>query len=582
MKRTMRRSIVIFVSCLLLLCILNVPVLAWEWPCPNECYYWDGDDCIKIKDCGVADPCPDEEHYSCVECECICDADPYYTQHTVIDPVSITSPSNNYVVCTEQTITLTCSLSEDSDIYHRCVDNVWTEDPKPDPVTHTWTAKRDSTDVGTFPNGNTGTSVAWQPPNSAGPVTVKVTATDSPLYDDSLDNPDPTYSITVYVIDDLTVIPREAYVCVSGTKEFAAWRCVDDIATDVTSSATFSTDNTDGSMKRTTGESTGPNNNILHPGSVSASIGDDYVRAVHDGTSTKDTGGDCELTVFDVEILQPSNNDDFDITQNNYTTTPDITFQARILPVDISGNIDWNLDLEYQTSGGYGSGSNHREFQTSNNAEHAETYSGMGGRITINASATIDDSTATDGPIYITVTGTPIPDATITSRLKALYDPEPGGTESICCGIAHYESAGLYAQFSERCDIHPGCDLYGRHDKWPLESAVDGGSHIGLMQMSTTFLRAWSWLTNTSDGVNLYEGNITQSHTHVNNLRAAHPGLRDLTAVEHENNASSIYRTGDYYYRWNGNESEPDWEINTDNMTGVEYADEVRERSELF
>jgi len=107
---------------------------------------------------------------------------------------------------------------------------------------------------------------------------------------------------TIHVIDDLTVFPREAYVCVSGTKEFAAWRCVDDIATDVTSSATFSTDNTGGSMKRTTGESTGPNNKILHPGSPSASEGDDYVRAVHGETSTEDTGGDCELTVCKIEI----------------------------------------------------------------------------------------------------------------------------------------------------------------------------------------------------------------------------------------------------------------------------------------
>ena len=344
------------------------------------------------------------------------------------------------------------------------------------------------------------------------------------------------------------------------------------------SPATFSTDNTNGLMKRN-GESTGPNNKILHPGSVSASIGDDYVRAVHDGTSTKDTGGDCELTVFDVEILQPSNNDDFDITQNNYTTTPDITFQARILPVDISGNIDWNLDLEYQTSGGYGSGSNHREFQTSNNAEHAETYSGMGGRITINASATIDDSTATDGPIYITVTGTPIPDATITNRLKALYDPEPGGTDSICCGIASIESS--YIPF------RPNFTLYGRTDRWPHESDDDsaegyqgGGSHINLMQVETTFTRAWNWLTNSADGVDLYEANINQSHTHVNNLRNQHPGLRDLTAVEHENNASSIYRTGNnYYYKWNGEEESPDWEINTDNMLGVNYANDVRERA---
>jgi len=201
MKKTTRISIVIFALCSLL-SIFAVPAMAWDWPCPDDCYYWTGYDCVKTGECGVADPCPDDVHYSCIDCECICDADPYYTAHTVIDPVSITSPTDGESFCVgTDDVSATCTPSTDLDIYHHCVDNVWTEEPEADPVTHTWTAKRDSTDVGTFPNGNTGTSVDWQPPNSAGPVTVKVTATDSPLYDDSLVNPDPTDSITVYVVE---------------------------------------------------------------------------------------------------------------------------------------------------------------------------------------------------------------------------------------------------------------------------------------------------------------------------------------------------------------------------------------------
>jgi len=366
-----------------------------------------------------------------------------------------------------------------------------------------------------------------------------------------------------HVINDLTVIPREAYVCVDGTKDFKAWICNQGEAQDVTAQSTFSTSN--GTMNGST---------LTASSTPSTSEGSDYVTASYNGNTTDDAH-DCDLTVFDVEILDPDD-DDFDITQDNYTTTPDITFRGRIVPEGVPGDIDWQLDLEYETSGGYGTGSDSRSFQTASGANRSETYSSMGGKITVNASA----GGATDGPLYITVTGTAIPDATITQRLKALYDPEAGGTESICCGIADHESAGLYAQFSERCDINPGCNLYGRNDKWPLESGADGGSHIGLMQMPTTFVRAWSWLTNTSDGVNLYEANIGQSHTHVDNLRDAHPGLRDLTAVEHENNALSIYRTGNnYYYRWNGNEANPNWEINTDNMLGVNYADDVRNRA---
>ena len=360
MKRTMRRSIVIFVSCLLLLCILNVPVLAWEWPCPNECYYWDGDDCIKIKDCGVADPCPDEEHYSCIDCECICDYDPYYTQNTPITPVSITSPSNNYVVCIDQTITLTCSTSTDSDIYHHCVNNVWTEEPVDDPVTHTWSG------AGTF-DPTTGTSVTWTAPSTAGQYTITVTATDSPKYDDSLDNPDPTDSITVYVIDDLTVFPREAYVCVSGTEEFAAWRRVDDIATDVTSSATFSTNNPGGSMKRTTGESTGPNNKILHPGSVSTSEGSDWVKATWGGGEPTDDDHDCELTVVGVIIasfdrVPPTKTKSVQVTVNPSLTggsveldvirTAGTSGSATVSPTSISSTTNVTVTGGDQTSVG--------------------------------------------------------------------------------------------------------------------------------------------------------------------------------------------------------------------------------------
>lgn len=222
--------------------------------------------------------------------------------------------------------------------------------------------------------------------------------------------------------------------------------------------------------------------------------------------------------------------------------------------------------MEYQTSGGYGSGTNHRGFGTQSGVGHNETYSSMGGKVNVRASVNCGEQ----DEIQITITGVPIPDATITSRLKSLYDPEPGGTDSICCGIASKESS--YIQFYR---FHT---LYGRTDRWPHES-YDGGTHIGFMMVQTTFVRAWNWLTNTSDGVGWYEANIAQSHTHENNVQAAHPGLRDLTAIEHENNASAIYRTGKYYYVWNGDDTNPDWEENPNNSTGVNYADDVRIRA---
>jgi hypothetical protein len=137
--------------------------------------------------------------------------------------VSITSPTEGDAFCVgTEDVSATCTTSTDSDIAHHCVDNVWTEEPWPDPVTHTWSG------AGTF-EPTTGTSVTWTPPTTAGEYIINVTATDSPLHDDSLDNPDPTDSVTVYVVevdkieieyapgswDDVT---EETIVVLKGTK----------------------------------------------------------------------------------------------------------------------------------------------------------------------------------------------------------------------------------------------------------------------------------------------------------------------------------------------------------------------------
>ncbi len=71
MKRTTVRFVAFFPLCLLLF-ILTVPAMAWDWPCPDECYDWNGYDCILIGECGVADPCPGE-CCDCIDCECVGD-----------------------------------------------------------------------------------------------------------------------------------------------------------------------------------------------------------------------------------------------------------------------------------------------------------------------------------------------------------------------------------------------------------------------------------------------------------------------------------------------------------------------------
>ena len=95
------------------------------------------------------------------------------------------------------------------------------------------------------------------------------------------------------------------------------------------------------------------------------------------------------------------------------------------------------------------------------------------------------------------------------------------------------------------------------------------------MQVLVTMPRAWNWLTNTADGASHFTGCLEQSHTHVDNTRAQHPGLRDLTGVEHENNALSVYRSGGYYYV--PNTEYTDWIVNPNNSLGVNYANNVRQ-----
>jgi hypothetical protein len=116
------------------------------------------------------------------------------------------------------------------------------------------------------------------------------------LYDDSLENPDPTDSITVYVINGLTVIPREADVCVGCDKDFQAWTCdVGGTAQNVTASSTFSTSN--GSF----------NGHTLTAGSTpSSGEGEDWVKATYGGETTDDDH-DCDLTVVTLVLSGPDN-----------------------------------------------------------------------------------------------------------------------------------------------------------------------------------------------------------------------------------------------------------------------------------
>lgn len=220
-------------------------------------------------------------------------------------------------------------------------------------------------------------------------------------------------SSEVKITDDLTVLPWEAYVCVSGTKEFEAWACVGGSATDVTSSARFTTSNGSFSGNTLTASST-----------PSASEGTDWVRATYQGNIT-DADHDCDLTVFDMTIVQPSDGDEFELSEGNYTKTPNITFKGQVYPEDADGTINWTLDLSWDPSAQRSGFTSQRTPTSSSGVAHTEVYEAEGGELEVKAYATVYDATSSEKTITVYVIGdkSGIPNATICTRVKNLYDP---------------------------------------------------------------------------------------------------------------------------------------------------------------
>lgn len=149
-------------------------------------------------------------------------------------------------------------------------------------------------------------------------------------------------SMEIEVINGLTVFPKEAYVSVESTKEFSAWACVNGVATDVTSSSTFTTDN--GAMKRTTGLTDGPNNYVLHSGSTASSNKDaDYVKATYNGNTTDDADQYCKLTVIEVNITDNSDNEITSKTTVSVGQKVDLGFKVEPSGLSSPTDIQWTV-----------------------------------------------------------------------------------------------------------------------------------------------------------------------------------------------------------------------------------------------
>lgn len=275
-----------------------------------------------------------------------------------------------------------------------------------------------------------------------------------------------------------------------------------------------------------------------------------------------------------LSIESPSQNETFALNRDTHTKSPDVVFRAS--GPEASGQIKWVATLEYDTDTPRGLPRLVSTFSTNGASDKRLYYKSRGGRLRVEASK---DAISACPLEYAYVVGDALSETEITARLTAVY--AHGATPRLLTGIAAREST--YRQFSLRTK-------YGRQALWPLESAEDGGSHIGLMQVYSSgaqgVANAWDWLENTSQAANLFDEKIRIARSLERRIIQAHRGLRKLTDIETENMALTLYGPSakprlDQQYYWVTQRADGtyDWIFNTaDNAAGVAYADDVRAR----
>src|SRR5579875_974863 len=297
--------------------------------------------------------------------------------------------------------------------------------------------------------------------------------------------------------------------------------------------------------------------------------------------------------------------------------------------------VNWQLQLQYATSGGlaqiYDPNEAFLTFTTSSSSSQNHIYTNEGGQLTDITGSTVasDGSTVQDCTnAYIEGPAGGITNSVITSQLEQSPQSYPnsssypsGGTPSLLAQAAVYESG--YAQFLEPPQPPKNFDLYNLFAKssgeiaakWPLESRLsdglsDGGSHIGLLQVMTdanqsTDPNAWNWVTNATDGVNLFSGDppaeyqdnnnkIDYATTYENEIiqEGYTPQLPNLSSTQLENMALLLYGPGasvdltkQYYApscsgkivkQFTCKGANWVWKENTNNPTGTTYVDTVR------
>jgi hypothetical protein len=230
-----------------------------------------------------------------------------------------------------------------------------------------------------------------------------------------------------------------------------------------------------------------------------------------------------------VVITSPTENQLFDLDQNNYTETDNVPFTAT---TNTGNPINWTVTLNYATSGN--TGAIPPDIRNPGNGQ-SETYQSEGGQLKAMAQSTAADGSPVQDCVTSYVEGPAggIPSGSITAQLDQLYPAsssyQTGGsaTPNLMTGIAMRESTYTQFRTPQECnfDLFKLDANFGVLAKWPYETekancVSDGGSHIGLMQIATAANQssdpnAWKWAdpstaaaANANDAVNLFSGTV--------------------------------------------------------------------------
>jgi hypothetical protein len=345
-------------------------------------------------------------------------------------------------------------------------------------------------------------------------------------------------SKTIEIIDGLTVVPREAYVPINGTKDFEAWIC------DESGNAVPKTSADGVKWKAKPGRGNFTDDTYNAPAGPSSQEGSDWVKATYDKKDSYST-----LTIFKVEITSVTPPND-NVSFTTLDAENDISCQADIKPDDLdltyNSKIEWEMEDDPGVTGDSG---NPDVSQKGNNVTLAVTApaatSGRDFKLNyrIRASLTINGSTCYSAWEAI------IQDDKDQLRQQYVdtgYSPIPARTSSALKNSSTYVNPGNLTFSEAQCN---GASYCGNHE-YLLDNTLssvfqDVRDELGSPIYVTSAYRCPRW--------NIHEGGTANSrHTQGNAFDFDNGEAQENWAVAQAAKAAGVATTKILLYPQSG------------------------------